>query len=205
MILAATLDQLDVLTAEMPDRYQLMVPLAAWCALRFGELVELRRADIDLTDNVLKIRRAAVRVDHGWVVGDPKSDAGIRDVAIPPHIMPAVSAHLAAHVGQDGDALLFPAKSGGHLQPSTLQRHFYKARTAAGREDLRWHDLRHSGAVLAAQTGATLAELMARLGHSTPAAAMRYQHQAQGADQRIAAALSALVETGNATVTEIAD
>jgi integrase len=90
------------------------------------------------------------------------------------------------------DALLFAAQSGGHLQPSTLYRHFYKARTAAGREDLRWHDLRHSGAVLAAQTGATLAELMARLGHSTPAAAMRYQHQAQGRDQVIAAALSAM-------------
>ena len=44
----ATLDQLDTLAAEMPERYRLMVPLAAWCALRFGELVELRRADIDL-------------------------------------------------------------------------------------------------------------------------------------------------------------
>jgi integrase len=188
----ATLDQLDVLAAEMPDRYRLMVPLAAWCALRFGELVELRRADVDLAENVVTIRRAAVRVDHGWLVGDPKSDAGIRDVAIPPHIVPAVKQHLASHVARGGDSLLFPAKSGGHLQPSTLQRHFYKARTAAKRPDLRWHDLRHSGAVLAAQTGATLAELMARLGHSSPAAAMRDQHGAQGRDQAIAAALSVL-------------
>ena len=91
----ATLDQLDVLAAEMPDRYRLMVPLAAWCALRFGELVELRRADVDLTDNVVKIRRAAVRVRGDWIVGDPKSDAGVRDVAIPPHIVPAVEQHLA--------------------------------------------------------------------------------------------------------------
>ena len=188
----ATLDQLNVLAAEMPDRYRLMVLLAAWCALRFGELVELRRADIDLTDNVVKIRRAAVRVDGGWVVGDPKSEAGARDVAIPPHIVPAVKEHLATHVRKAPNSLLFPAKSGGHLQPSTLYRHFYRARTAAGREDLRWHDLRHSGAVLAAQTGATLAELMARLGHSTPAAAMHYQHAAQGRDKAIAAALSML-------------
>jgi integrase len=188
----ATLEQLDGLAAEMPDRYRLMVPLAAWCALRFGELVELRRADIDIAENVVKIRRAAVRVDHGWLVGDPKSDAGIRDVAIPPHIVPAVERHLASHVGRRGDSLLFPAKSGGHLQPSTLGRHFYRARAAVDRPDLRWHDLRHSGATLAAQTGATLAELMARLGHSTPAAAMRYQHAAQGRDQAIAAALSVL-------------
>ena len=44
--------------------------------------------------------------------------------------------------------------------------------------------------VLAASTGATIAELMARLGHSTPAAAMRYQHAAQGRDQAIAELLS---------------
>jgi integrase len=187
----ATLAQLDVLAAEMPDRYRLMVPLAAWCALRFGKLVELRRADVDLIDNVVKIRRGVVRVDGGWVVGDPKSE-GARDVAIPPHIVPAVKEHLATHVPKAPNSLLFPAKSGGHLQPSTLYRHFYKARAVAGREDLRWHDLRHSGAVLAAQTGATLAELMARLGHSTPAAAMHYQHAAQGRDKAIAAGLSML-------------
>lgn len=189
----AKLEQLDTITAAMPDHYRLMVPLAAWCALRFGELVELRRADIDLTDSVVKIQRAAVRVDGGWIVGDPKSDAGVRDVAIPPHILPAVKEHLAQHVGKAADSLLFPAKiSGGHLQPSTLQRHFYRARTAAKRPDLRWHDLRHSGAVMAAQAGATLAELMARLGHSSPQAAMRYQHAAEGRDRAIAARMSTL-------------
>ena len=50
----------------------------------------------------------------------------------------------------------------------------------AGRDDLRWQDLRHSSLVLTAATGATLAELMARAGHSTPQAAMRYQHVASG-------------------------
>jgi hypothetical protein len=46
--------------------------------------------------------------------------------------------------------------------------------------------------VLAAATGATLAELMARAGHSTPTAAMRYQHAAAGRDHEIAALLSKL-------------
>ncbi len=114
------------------------------------------------------------------------------DVAIPPHIVPAVKRHLTEHVGKPPDSLLFPAKSGEHLQPSTLYRHFYKARAKAKRPDLRFHDLRHSGAVMAAQTGATLAELMARLGHSTPQAAMRYQHAAQGRARQIAEALSKL-------------
>jgi hypothetical protein len=46
--------------------------------------------------------------------------------------------------------------------------------------------------VLAAATGATLAELMARLGHSTAGAALRYQHAAEDRDKAIAAALSEL-------------
>ena len=108
----------------------------------------------------------------------------MRDVDIPPHIIPLIEDHLAKYVGTDRDSLLFPAENGGHLQPSTLYRHWYKARAAAGRPDLRWHDLRHSGAVLAAATGATLAELMARLGHSTPQAAMRYQHAPPAATAR---------------------
>jgi integrase len=77
-------------------------------------------------------------------------------------------------------------------------RSFYRAREGAGRPDLRFHDLRHTGAVLAASTGATLAELMACLGHSTPGAALRYQHAARDRDRVIAAALSQLA-TGNVT------
>jgi integrase len=190
--------QLAILVAAMPDEYQAMTLLACWGALRFGELVELKRRDIDLEDGVINVRRAAVRVHGGWVVGPPKSDAGVRDVTLPPHIIPALKRHLTEHVGPQQDALLFPAKSGSHLQPSTLQRHFYKARAKAKRPDLRWHDLRHSGAVLAAQTGATLAELMQRLGHSTPQAAMRYQHAAQGRDKQIAEALSILAQVKKA-------
>ena len=50
----------------------------------------------------------------------------------------------------EGDSLLFPAAHGGHLASATLYRQFDKARDVAGRPDLRFHELRHSGAVLAA-------------------------------------------------------
>jgi integrase len=74
-----------------------------------------------------------------------------------------------------------------------------RARVKAGRPDLRPHDLRHTGATLAAVHGATLKELMSRLGHSTPAAAMRYQHAAQDRDRAIADLLSKSV-IGSVTV-----
>lgn len=191
----ATLDELATVVEHMPERYRLMVLLAAWCGLRFGEVTELRRKDVDLSGGVIKVRRAVTRVNGEFVVGAPKSDAGIRDVAIPPHLLPVIRDHLAANMtGREG--LLFPSASDStkHLMSTAMQNHFVKAREAAGRPDLRFHDLRHTGAVLAAQTGATLAELMGRLGHSTPAAAMRYQHAAAGRDAQIAAALSAMVE-----------
>ena len=198
----ASLDEIEIITREMPEQYRAMVLLAAWCALRFGELTELQRRDIIILDDaddpddaygIVRVERAVVRVDKEFRVTTPKSDAGRRDVESPPHLLPVIKDHLAQFVGPEKDALLFPAAHGGHLAPASLYRHFYKARSAATRDDLRWHDLRHSGAVLAAATGATLAELMARLGHSTPQAAMRYQHAAQGRDRQIAKLLSKMV------------
>ncbi|PJE23679.1 MAG: site-specific integrase [Mycobacterium sp.] len=194
----ATFEQLDTITTEMPERLRPMIVLGAWCALRFGELVELRRKDVDLAEGVVHVRRGAVRVGGHWETGAPKSEAGIRDVTIPPHILPMIKTHLTSqHVGSGPEALLFPPTNGEtakRLQPSTFNRHYYKARAAAKRDDLRFHDLRHTGATLAAQTGATLAELMARIGHSTPAAAMRYQHAAQGRDKQIASLLSQMAQ-----------
>ena len=181
----ATLDELATIVEAMPARYRLMVLLAAWCAMRFGELTELRGHDVDTKRGVIRLRRGITWVDSAPVIVTPQSHAGSRDVAIPPHLLPAVRAHLLAHgVGKHG--LLFPAAHDpdGHMRPATLYKVYYPARAKAGREDLRFHDLRHTGAVLAAATGATLAELMGRLGHSTPGAAMRYQHAAKGRKPR---------------------
>ena len=201
----AGLHELETLVQAMPPRYRLMVLFAAWCALRFGELAELRRADIDVTNGVIRVRRGVVRVRGGRKVKDPKSHAGKRDVAIPPHLIPAVRDHLREHVPVRRDALVFPAASGGHMAPATLYRVYYPAREAAGRKDLRFHDLRHTGATYAATAGATLAELMARLGHSTAGAAMRYQHAAADRDKVIAAALSELAGGAVVPITRARD
>lgn len=193
----ASLAELETIATTMPPRYRALVMVSAWCALRFGEAAELRRQDVDLKAGVLRIRRAVVRVDGAALVGSPKSAAGVRDVAIPPHLVPMLREHLREHVAFGRDALVFPAADGAsHLATSTLYRHFYAARTAAKRPDLRWHDLRHTGAVLAAQSGATIAELMGRLGHSTPQAALRYQHVADGRDAAIARRLSEIAGGG---------
>lgn len=188
----ATLPQLAAIADGVPERWSMLVQLAAWCALRFGETTELRRRDVDLDAGVLRVRRGVTWIDGEPVVGPPKSDAGARDVAIPPHLIEPLRAHLADHAEPGPAGLLFPAVGGGHLAHGTFHKHYRKAREAAGRPDLRLHDLRHTGAVFYAQVGATTKELMVRLGHTTPTMAMNYQHAAAGRDAALAAKLSQL-------------
>ena len=199
----ATLEELAKLVEAMPERLRLMIELAAWCALRFGEVAELRRGDIDLTEGVIRVRRAVQWIDGVKIVAAPKADS-VRVVAFPPHIGQAIKEHLERHAQWGKDGLLFPTTRGGQYRAPTFHSaHFRKAREAAGRPDLRFHDLRHTGATLAAASGATLAELMQRLGHSTVSAALAYQHATQGSDKRIANRLSDIAlaaagaETGN--------
>ncbi len=187
----ATLPELAGIVEAMPAPWRAAVLIAAWCGLRFGEIAELRRKDIDLDGARVRVRRAVTCVAGTDIIGPPKSDAGTRDVAIPPHLVPALRDHLLAHGAPGRDGLLFRSAGGGHLRSgSAMHDAFHVARADVGRPDLRFHDLRHTGATLAAATGATLAELMARLGHSTPAAAMLYQHASADRDRAIAAALS---------------
>ncbi|SPD85251.1 putative prophage phiRv2 integrase [Micropruina glycogenica] len=190
----ATPAEIELMADAMPPRLRASVIISAWCALRYGELAELRRKDIDVKRQLIRVRRAVTFPPGGPVVGPPKSDAGVRDVSIPPHIWPVVEEHLKEYVRPTPDALLFPSEGRGHIWHSGMNNYFSKARTAAGREDLKWHDLRHTGATLAAQVGATTAELQARLGHSTSVAAQLYQHAAKDRDRHIAERLSRLVD-----------
>jgi integrase len=190
--------EVDRLAAKMPARLRASVLLAGWCGLRWGETSELRRKDISKDYATLRVRRAVTYRNGKFYIGEPKTTAGVRDVAIPPHIRPMLKAHLKSHVDRAPDSLLFPAADGRNMRDGEYRTHWEKARTAIGKPHFRVHDLRHVGAVLAAQSGATTAELMHRLGHTTPQMALRYQHVADGRDAEIAARLSKMVaEQGN--------
>jgi hypothetical protein len=60
----------------------------------------------------------------------------------------------------------------------------------------------HTGSTWSAQSGATLKELMARIGHSSTRAAMIYQHASRDRDDAIATALNALIVEARSKVTE---
>ena len=154
----ATPEQIAVIVENMPDKYRALILLAAWCGLRWGEVSELRRTDLDLRAMTVRVERAVVWRKGQTTVGTPKSRAGVRTIALPPNLRPALQRHLAEHTMPGADGLLFPnASRTGHLHVNTLSKTYHRARRVAGRPDLRDHDLRHSAATMAAQAGATLA------------------------------------------------
>ena len=191
--------EVNTLAGKMPGDLAASVVMAAWCGLRWGETSELRRKDVVDDGATLRVRRAVTYRDGEFHVGPPKTDAGIRDVAVPPHIRPVIKEHLQRYVEPGPEALLFAAADGGHLKGDDYRTSWEKARAAIGKPNFRVHDLRHTGAVYAAQAGATTAELMHRLGHTTPQMALRYQHVAAGRDVEIAERLSRLATNGGSS------
>jgi integrase len=69
-----------------------------------------------------------------------------------------------------------------------------RATRTVGAHQLRFHDLRHTGNTIAAATGASTKELMARMGHSSALAALIYQHATRQRDAAIADAIGAMIE-----------
>ena len=197
----ATPDQIAALAEHMPARYAAAVHVAAWSGLRAGELFGLARRHLALNAGPVRVERAAVTSVSGVAphLGATKTDSSRRTVHLPPHVVELLRTHLDTFTGTDPDALIFTDDAGRIVSRETRQRHFRKARTAVGLPDLRWHDLRHTGATLAAQAGASVRELQHRLGHSTIKAAMVYQHATADRDRELAQRLSLLAQpqTGN--------
>jgi integrase len=179
--------EVHALADAMPDHLRLVVLLAAWCQLRRGEILGLRRGDTDLlhgTVSVVVTRTATLT--RQIIEKEPKTKAGRRTVAVPSNVVFELERHLVKHVEPASDAWLFDCTL------KELRGAWDRARTNLGLAGLHLHDLRHSGLTWSAATGATVAELMHRAGHKSPTAALRYQHATKDRDRALADALAAL-------------
>lgn len=190
----ATVAELRTAAEAMPDRYQAAVWVAAMTSVRSGELFALRRRDYDPNRRTLRIERAVELEGSAEAFGQVKASSSLREVVVPQVAANALEAHLKRFTGRGPDSLIFTTSTGGVVYPARIGPHWAKARAQAGRDDLRWHDLRHTGQSLAAAAGAGIKELQARAGHSTTTAAVRYLHRVQDDDRRLAAAMDELVE-----------
>jgi integrase len=171
-----------------------MALLATFAGLRWGELVALRRVNIDLDHCEIRIVETIAELDRGDLLPEsPKSPAGRRTVSFPGELAPELRWHLDRFAEPGEHGLVFVGQKGAALRRSNFRPVWNAACAKAGLPGLHFHDLRHVGGTLAATTGASLKELMARLGHSSTRAALIYQHATRDRDKAIALALGDLV------------
>lgn len=91
--------------------------------------------------------------------------------------------------------MVFTSPTGAPLRHNNFRRrHWLLALEAADLTGIHFHDLRHTGNALTAGTGATLRELMDRMGHSSTRAALIYLHGSDTRQREIAKSLSKVAQ-----------
>ena len=201
----ATFAEIDTIVDAMPPRLRLLIVLAAYVGLRQGELLELRRSDVDGVAGQIQVTR---KVDKditpyaegacrecGRVISSPKTASGVRTVHVPPPFLPMLQKHLLEHAETAPNGLLFPGDRTDHMSARYLMDRYRPAREAAGRPDLTLHHLRHTALTIAGQHGATAAELQARAGHASQAAMAIYQHATADRDRVLSDAIGLTYQT----------
>ena len=153
-----------------PADWQRAIATALFTGMRLGELLALTREDVDLPGRRLNIRATLTEVNGRTPRlrrEEPKSRAGYRQVPIVEALAVRLEAHLAT-LGPTDEGAVFATPVGTWMSKSNFYRDAWcPTRTAAGREDFTFVDLRHTAAsLLLAHSGAELAELKFVLGHS---------------------------------------
>jgi hypothetical protein len=107
-------------------------------------------------------------------LGPPKTEASRPLVALPPAVILEVKEHLTRFARPRGVALSRHRRRADGSRD--LAANLVRATHEVGLTHLRLHDLRHTGNTIAAATGASTKEPMARMGHASARAALIYQH-----------------------------
>ncbi len=192
----ATVEQVWALADATPPRYRCLILLAGFLGLRRGELLGLECRHVDLLHRTLRVDQQQVELNDGTlVVGAPKTEAGVRTVALPAFLIPELEIHLAHFAAPGRNDHFFTGERSEVLRKRAVDRNWTHARAAVADlpENFHFHDLRHTANTITASTGASTAELMHRMGHASSAAALRYQHATQERDIEVARRLDEFV------------
>jgi len=200
-----TLEQLHAL-ADAAGEHRALVYVLGTCGLRFGEAAELRWQDVDLETFKLKVSRSVVLVDGQFEIGPPKGGKG-RAVSLP-----AFVADLFPGAGKMTE-LVFPDGQGGHMRGTNVRRRWWSdavaaaqlfpriEKNAAGDEttvyEFKLHELRHTAASLAIQSGANIKSVQNMLGHESAALTLdRYGHLYPSDVEAVGVAINDLLTSG---------
>lgn len=175
-----------------PDQLRPLLWLTLHAHLRLGEVCALRRSDLDLERGTLLVERQVQTVRGGTIVSETKTE-NVRTVALSHDVLGFLREILAENLKLPSAPLFVSPKTGGPVRREYIQMSWRRARDSAGLPEFHFHDLRHLGLSTAAEAGLTQRELMERAGHSTGAAALRYQHAAAHRQREVADVIGALM------------
>ncbi|RIY19585.1 hypothetical protein CJI54_00025 [Bifidobacteriaceae bacterium NR026] len=179
-VVIATPEEVKTIYEEMPEAYAPSVLLASLGAFRIGEICALKVSDIDFKRNTVTISRTRATTPNATVLTtSPKTENSNRCEVISGELVECLKKFVKEQ-GLSKDDWLFPTRTDKTtpIRTNTLRYYYDKAKLAANRPDLHFHDLRHTCLTWLAQSGATVKELMDMAGHSDPKIAMIYQHAA---------------------------
>lgn len=161
-----THQQVEALASASGD-YRRIVLVACYLGLRWGELTGLRVKDFDPVKRRLTVAQNVVRVGSTFHLGTPKSHER-RTVAVPAFLVSELQEQVR---GRIGDALIFPGTNSGYMMRPKKQVGWWKeAKAAAGvPEAMVPHDMRHTAASLAIQSGGHVKAVQRMLGHASAA------------------------------------
>jgi integrase len=134
------------------DRLEAFFVLALTTGLRRGELLGLRRIDVETDEKVLLVRQTLQRVGGSLRIVAPKTHRSTRPVPLTQMACDALLLHLEVQEKEKvaveelwrDSGLVFANTLGGPMEPRNVNRRFEQARKAAGLDWLRPHDLRHA-------------------------------------------------------------
>lgn len=173
-------------------RYYAAYLLELYTGLRRGELLGLRWKDVDLVNGKIMVVQQLVKVGSKHLIRELKTDSSQnRVIAIPSEVVDALKGHRSIKrdqykdLGYDDitikkeltDGLLFTNELGKILQPRNFVRNFKGALKSSGIDPIRFHDMRHTFAVLSLQAGADIKTLQSDMGHESIETTLdRYGH-----------------------------
>ena len=170
------------LQAIRGDRFETLYVVDLFSGLRQSELLGLQWNDVNFEAGELTIRRQLQKDRHGnYIYLDQTKNGKERTVSIPPSIVQLLKrqkAQQAAWKLAAGECwsnphdLVFTNELGGHLIHDTVYRHMKRIVKQLGMESTRFHDLRHSCAIIALQAGCSVKAVQEQLGHYSSAFTM---------------------------------
>ncbi|MEG0944617.1 MAG: tyrosine-type recombinase/integrase [Angelakisella sp.] len=193
------------MVASHGHKYENLYLTTLFTGMREGEVLGLTWDCVDFKGSTLTINKQLQKERGGageYHLVSPKNGKA-RHITLAPSVLAILKAQRARQaewklkLGEmwEQSGLVFTDETGHHLSAQTVYLHFKKLAAEAGYPDARFHDLRHSYAVAALQSGIDVKTVQETLGHHTAAFTLDvYGHVTERMKQESANRMEAFIK-----------